>query len=88
MNYSDRLRLKFSSFRFRIANNLIKVKWLIWNKRIKLWLDRRQKPKNEFDQSLDKDLAAMLVMSPQELQAYDLELARRRLQAHERDFEH
>jgi hypothetical protein len=57
----------------------------IWNKRIKLWWYRLWIRKNEFHRSLDNDLEALYVMTPQERSAYQRDLVRRRGIAHERD---
>jgi len=63
-----------------------KFKRLIWNRGIKLHWSRLWIRKDEFHNSLDMDVEAILNMNEKQREAYFKDLGKRRQIAHERDF--
>jgi hypothetical protein len=74
----------YAFFRLRIAADEMpsKIRRRVWNKRIKLFWNRLWIRSDEFHQSLDMDVAAMLEMTSEEQAEYLKDLARRRRLAH------
>lgn len=62
-----------------------KLRYNIWNKRLRLWWHKLWIRENEFHQSLSFDLKAWLAMNEKEKDLYLKDLARRRQIAHDRD---
>lgn len=62
-----------------------RLKWRFWNGGIKLWWYRLWIRKDEFDDSLDTDLRALINMTPKQKERYMADLMRRREIAHQRE---
>ena len=71
---------------FGIGLWLGKGKKLIWNRGVKLQWDRLYIRRDEFHNSLNMDVLAMIDMSPEERDVYWEDLIKRRQIAHKRDF--
>ncbi len=72
--------------------NLLKLWALItkrhlWNKRLRLWWHKLWIREDEFHESLNMDIEAMLVMNKKEREAYIKDLIKRRDIAHRREVE-
>lgn len=78
------VRSTFRSFWINIKFLGRKLKRRIWNKHILLWWNRLYIRKNEFHQSLEMDVLAMLEMTDKEKDRYLEDLIHRRNLAHQR----
>ena len=74
-----------SAYIWKLREFLRNIRRNIWNKTILLWWYRLWIRKDEFHISLSTDLDALLVMTPEEKDAYYTDLMRRRSEAHARD---
>lgn len=85
MTRSEQIRFAFFLLWHDIKWATGKIKRLIWNRGLKLQWNRLWVREDEFHNSLNMDIEAMLDMSPKQREAYINDLVRRRQIAHERD---
>jgi len=68
-----------------IKENAIKWKWVVCHKYFKLWWHRLWIRKDEFHESLDINVKAVLTMNKKQKKEYFMDLAKRRQIAHKTD---
>jgi hypothetical protein len=71
-------------FLYNVKDFYRRTKWKIWNKNIKLAIDKKYNGNDEFHKSLDMDIFAMMVMTKEEQDAYLIDLRKRRNRMHEK----
>jgi hypothetical protein len=79
--------IELRCFFLDIKRKLVYFKRRIWNVRILLWWHRLYLRHDEFHPTLNRDPCAYLVMNPEEREAYDWSLAKRKWQSHLHDLE-